>query len=383
MPAALDCSAPTHPLEAASHPDPYPYYATLRAGTGLQRVRSPDLWVAASASAVQAALMLPEGRVRPPAEPIPAFLLGTAGETVYAKLARMNDGPAHVTLRARTLDLLWRIEGDLIAVAARGAARAAIQTLAGPVDAAGLDRLQRRLPALTVARALGLPAGLHEDVLSAVDGWVVGLSPAAKDAERRHGVACMDELLALLRHIGVEEVTDAAAHVALLMQPHDATAGLIGAGLLRLAQDEGCRRGAIDEELDWERFAEEVLRHDPPIQNTRRVLAAPAMLCGQAVEAGDMVLVVLAAASRDPSVHEHPDAFRLDRPRSSLVTLGAGPHACPGGPAAIAIATAAWRELLAQQEVAEHLPRLCARARWQASANARMPVFAAHGVTAP
>jgi cytochrome P450 len=37
------------------------------------------------------------------------------------------------------------------------------------------------------------------------------------------------------------------------------------------------------------------------VQNTRRFMAADAMLCGQQVKAGDAVLVLLAAAAHDPS----------------------------------------------------------------------------------
>ncbi len=42
---------------------------------------------------------------------------------------------------------------------------------------------------------------------------------------------------------------------------------------LRLAQDAGLRNAVIAGALRWDHFGEEVLRHDPPIQNTRRVVA--------------------------------------------------------------------------------------------------------------
>lgn len=46
---------------------------------------------------------------------------------------------------------------------------------------------------------------------------------------------------------------------------------------------------------------------------------------------GDLVIVSLAAANRDPAVFESPDEFRLDRANGrSHVAFAQGPHACLG-----------------------------------------------------
>jgi cytochrome P450 len=43
------------------------------------------------------------------------------------------------------------------------------------------------------------------------------------------------------------------------------------------------------------------------------------------------VVFGLASANRDERVHEHPEEFRLDRPRvRDHVAFGYGPHICPG-----------------------------------------------------
>jgi cytochrome P450 len=159
------------------------------------------------------------------------------------------------------------------------------------------------------------------------------------------------------------------------MQSHEATAGLIGAGLLRLAKDAGLRSAALAGTLRWIHFGEEVLRHDPPIQNTRRVLAADVMLDDKLVHAGETVLLVLASAARDLPSDEAPDEFRLSRSTRSTLPLGTGVHACPGGPAALAIVECAW------QYIAEHagsggLQALAQGVTWRPSVNARIPSFA-------
>ena len=185
----------------------------------------------------------------------------------------------------------------------------------------------------------------------------------------------MQGLLPLLAANGVESLDDPAAHVAVLMQPHVATAGLMGAGLLRLAADANLRDAAVAGTLRWDHFGEEVLRHDPPIQNTRRVMAADVTFEGKPVLAEETVLLVLASAARDLTSHDVPDEFRLDRLQRTTLPLGAGIHACPGGPAALATAKCAWRHI-AEHASADELQSLARGVTWRASVNARLPTFA-------
>ena len=69
-------TGPRDPLAAATHPDPYPYYADLVARRPLYRDDGLGLWIAASAAAVTAVLTSEHCRVRPAAEPVPGALVG-------------------------------------------------------------------------------------------------------------------------------------------------------------------------------------------------------------------------------------------------------------------------------------------------------------------
>ena len=84
----------------------------------------------------------------------------------------------------------------------------------------------------------------------------------------------------------------------------------------------------------------EVLRHDPPVQNTRRFVARDGDVAGQGMREGDAVLVLLAAANRDPAANPAPERFDPCRQERRIFTFGAGIHACPGDALAIAIARA-------------------------------------------
>ncbi len=372
---------PIDPIAAVNHPDPYPYYAALRAESGVHWFADRKLWALVSAPLVTAAFHMEHAKVRPPSEPIPAFLQKTQAGAVFGRLARMSDGPPHAAQRERTMLLMRKLTGERVADGAARVIEAVASHWRERMDGASLNELIRALPVMAILAALGFAPHSFAATLAFVDTWVAGLSPLATDAQRAAAVDAMEGLLPLLAASaegGVQGLDDSAAHVAVLMQPHEATAGLIGAGLLRLAADEGLRNAAVAGTLRWDHFGEEVLRHDPPIQNTRRVMAADAMFEGKPVRAGETVLLVLASAARDLrayDAHDAPDEFRLDRSQRTTLPLGAGAHACQGGPAALAVAECAWRHI-AQQAGAEGLEALARGVTWRASVNARIPMFA-------
>ena len=81
----------------------------------------------------------------------------------------------------------------------------------------------------------------------------------------------------------------------------------------------GARAGSAPEDRRaagncWPLLVDEVARHDPSIQNTRRfVAAADAPSPGMMLAPGDAVLLVLGAANRDPSLNPAPATFELMR----------------------------------------------------------------------
>ena len=366
---------PIDPVAAVSHPDPYPYYAALRAQSGVHWSADRKVWALVNAPLVTAAFNMEQAKVRPPSEPIPAFLHGTHAGTVFGRLARMCDGPQHVEQRARTMLLMRKLTGQLVA---DGSAQV-VSTAASPwrerMDGASLNEMIRTLPVMSILAALGFAPNRFTAMLTSIDAWVAGLSPLATDAQRAAAIDAMEGLLPLLAENGVHGLDESAAHVAVLMQPHEATAGLIGAGLLKLAADQRLQNAAIAGTLRWDKFGAEVLRHDPPIQNTRRIMAADMTFDGQQVRAGETVLLVMASATRDLPPKDAPDEFRLDRLPAATLPLGAGSHACPGGPAALAIAACAWRHITGHAGP-DGLAAMARGVTWRPSVNARIPTFA-------
>jgi cytochrome P450 len=94
---------------------------------------------------------------------------------------------------------------------------------------------------------------------------------------------------------------------------------------------------------------EELLRFEAPVLSpNRRVATADVVIAGYTIPAGARVLVLPAAANRDPAHVENPDQLDLLRANPRPLTFGAGFHFCVGAG-------------LARMEIQECLGRLFAR----------------------
>jgi len=373
----MDAIAPADPISAVTHSDPYPYYRALARTRPFHFDASLKLWVAASAAAVAEVLDHPDGRVRPAAQPVPPALAGSAAGDLFGRLIRMNDGAAHAPLKAIVLRQMAAL--DLADVRTRAQTLAAALPRVERDDSHEANRWMFTLPVLTVADLLGLPLERDADghVSTRVAGFVAtfatAMSPLASPADVQAGVAAArwltqwagdhandgDGLLQRLAQAAGEADIDPAVLTAnaigLMIQACEATAGLIGNTLVYLGRS-GARDADIDTSVDL------VARIDPPVQNTRRFMAADATLCGQAVRAGDAVLVLLAAAAHDAT------AAVQARPW----TFGAGRHSCPGDALARVLAACTVQALLARDVRPD---RLLGSLSYRPSVNARIPKF--------
>ncbi|MCA2190520.1 cytochrome P450 [Nonomuraea cavernae] len=139
--------------------------------------------------------------------------------------------------------------------------------------------------------------------------------------------------------VGNGDFGDAVAVLTLLLQAHAATEGLIrnalahaSAGNRATGHPGGDHRhqesasGPTDRGVDG--LLHETLRHDPPLQVTRRIDRVT----------GDEVVIDLVAANRDPGVFADPGRFDGSRGPTPHLTFGAGVRPCPGSAHAFALA---------------------------------------------
>lgn len=378
---------PLDPVAAVTHANPYPFYAELRAGPPLAWNEALGLWVASRAEVIES-LLLAHGalRVRPAAEPVPRAIAGSAAGEVFGHLVRMNDGAAHQAHRPGLQRALAGL--DL------GAVRTAALRVAHDVPAQPLSDALFSVPVRAVAHLLGFA----DDALPRVDRWmrdfVACLSPLSTAEQLQAAAAAAGALMArfeelaasapprhgtLLAAVLAESQSSApfarallANLVGLLSQTCDATAGLLGNSLIAVMREPLLQQAAQTED-GLQAIVEETARHDPSVHNTRRFVAEPITMAGTPLAAGGAVLLVLAAANRDPALNPEPERFSLVRPRRRMLGFGHGVHACPGQALACTLAAAGLEavlhrtpDLAAQRERGWH---------YRSSVAARIPVF--------
>jgi cytochrome P450 len=212
------------------------------------------------------------------------------------------------------------------------------------------------LPITVMTHLLGLPdepekfRRLGSMIAGALDG-ISSLSQArllaAADAELRH---TFDELLA---HRAIEPGDDlVSALVAeqgnkitaeelgplvrlLLIAGFETTVNAIGNGMRWLLADSEQWELLVADPSRAPAVAEEVLRFDPPVQQTARVAHTDIEVGGVQLQKNQWVITLLAAAGRDPEVY--PDPGRFDITRESPVehlAFSGGIHYCLGSPLA-------------------------------------------------
>lgn len=127
----------------------------------------------------------------------------------------------------------------------------------------------------------------------------------------------------------------------LLVAGHETTVNLIGNAILAMLRD-GRQWGALG--ADPGRAAaivEETLRYDPPVQQLSRIALDDIRIGDTEVARGDVMLLLLAAAHRDPAEFDRPDSFDPDRTSLRHLGFGRGVHYCLGAPLARLEATVA------------------------------------------
>ena len=148
-----------------------------------------------------------------------------------------------------------------------------------------------------------------------------------------------DDLLSGL--IAVEESGDQLTQdeivstcVLLLIAGHETTVNLIGNAVLAMLRDRVHWAALAADAARAPAIVEETLRYDPPVQFVGRIAADDMTIAGLDVPTGDVMMLLLGAAQRDPSEFDRPDTFDPDRVGLRHLGFGRGAHYCLGAPLA-------------------------------------------------
>lgn len=235
-------------------------------------------------------------------------------------------------VRARFTALVEE-ESDRLLDALRPAGRADLRAdLAGPLS----------------VRVMAAALGVDRADIEAARRWYAALVQAVEDmsagrAVPTRAVAAFDELREHVRGniaagslladaAGSLDGAELVANAAVLMFGGiDTTEAMITNTVLHLLDNPdqlALVRAEPDRLLD---AIEESMRLEPAAASLDRYATRDVTVAEADIAAGDLVVVSIAGANRDPAVFEHPDRFDTDRANSDRhLAFAQGPHFCIG-----------------------------------------------------
>ncbi|MFF1477291.1 cytochrome P450 [Streptomyces sp. NPDC058301] len=348
--------------------DPYPVYAELRERGPVHRVRMPegaDAWLVVGYEAGRTALADPrlskEWRNAAPGLGVKPVASGT---TMLS-----SDAPVHTRLRKLVTREFTPRRVESMAPGIQRTTDALLdRMLQEPGRRADLvEALSFPLPITVIGDLLGVPA-LDQDSFRE---WSNASVSAPALADRMAAAKSMSEyltaLLAAKREQPGDDLMSALITTAdedgdrlsgpellgmawlLLVAGHETTVNLISNGVLALLSNPeqlADLRADFDGLID--NAVEEMLRYDGPVETpTYRFTTEPVDIGGTVVPGGgQLVLVAMADANRDPDKYADPARFDIRRDPRGHVAFGHGIHYCLGAPLARLEARIAIRSLL-------------------------------------
>lgn len=200
---------------------------------------------------------------------------------------------------------------------------------------------QRRIRALARARTIFLEPFPSPDAIAAADAARTELLAILDEQVRSHRAEPHDDVLnELLQTVDSHDpdvggLTQAELFTnlsLLLIAGFETTAGLLGNAVALLLTQDGMFDALRERPELIPGFVAEVLRFDPAVQLVTRVAAGEgAAIGGVPVPPGNLVMVLLGSAGRDPLRYPDPDEFApFTRAPSPSLAFGAGAHYCLG-----------------------------------------------------
>jgi cytochrome P450 len=117
---------------------------------------------------------------------------------------------------------------------------------------------------------------------------------------------------------------------ALTLAGLESASNLVASGIHMLSDTPELETLRRQPEL-WPNAVDEILRIEPPVQFTARRAIKDTEVAGVRVKRGELVMVYVAAANRDPSMFPEPHRFDIARPNAHRnLSFSGGNHLCPG-----------------------------------------------------
>jgi hypothetical protein len=181
----------------------------------------------------------------------------------------------------------------------------------------------------------GLPWRQYRRVQQGIAGFNFWLVDHLQQLRRTPGDDLMSQMIQTAESGSAETQLNESELIAIaalvLAAGFETTVNLLGNGI-RMLLDTPAHLDTLRERPElWPNAVEEILRLDSPVQLTVRKALNDVELAGRQIKRGDVVLLYLAAANRDPSVFPDPHRFDIERPNAGKhLAFSGGRHFCLG-----------------------------------------------------
>ena len=341
--------------------DPVPFFEELRAQGPLVRsrvsyltvdhavahdlLRSDDFRVMSLGGALPSLLRRLERRTRPdllhPLLPPSLLAVEPPEHTRYRKtVSTVFTSRSVAAMRTRVEDtateLLDQLSEDrgVVDVVERYCAQLPVTIISDILGAPEADR--GRILEFGELAAPSLDFGLsweqYQTVNRGLEGFNSWLGSHLQSLRDNPGTDVMSQLIeASDGGVRLDERELRAIAGLVLAAGFETTVNLLGNGIRMLLNAPDQLAVLIDDPSLWAGAVEEILRLDPPVQLTARVARNDTVVAGTAVRRGEMVVVYLAAANRDPAVFDDPHTFDVRRAGAGRhLAFSGGRHFCLG-----------------------------------------------------
>ncbi|MET9294018.1 cytochrome P450 [Streptomyces sp. NPDC003077] len=203
------------------------------------------------------------------------------------------------------------------------------------------DEFCERLPMLVLTQLLGMPEAYGPRLVKASRDMVAGTATSVAsnayivetltDLVRRKRVDRGNDITSwLIEHSSGLTDEEVWNHLrVILIAANESTVNLLKSALRMVLSDPRCHASLAGGQMTLPDTVEEVLWNEPPLMTIPgRWAVVDTELGGQRIEAGDMLLLGLAAGNYDPNARPDPAAPLLGN-RAHLA-FSSGPQECPG-----------------------------------------------------
>jgi cytochrome P450 len=323
-------------------------YITADYAIGHELLRSDDFRVLSIGSNLPAPLRWLEGRARDellhPLRPPSLLAVEPPDHTRYRKtvssvfttraVAALRDGVEQTAVTL--LDQLSR-EPGVVDIVDRYCAQLPVAIISDILGVPDADR--RRILEFGELAAPSLDFGLtwpqYRRVQHGIAGFNFWLAEHLQQLRRNPGDDLMSQLIQKAESGSKETYLDESELHAvaglLLAAGFETTVNLLGNGI-RMLLDTPEHLHTLSQRPElWPNAVEEILRLESPVQLTARLALNDTEVAGTLIKQGELVVVYVAAANRDPAVFADPNRFDIERDNAGKhLAFSGGRHFCLG-----------------------------------------------------